>query len=230
MADGQFIVFEGPEGGGKTIQAAALAEWLRARGHEIVQCREPGGTVLGERIRNVLLGRDDYAILPEAETLLLSAARAQLVRTVILPALRSGAVVICDRYVASTFAYQGGGSGLPEAALRDISRFATGGLEPDVVVLLDVPVDVGLRRRMDDPASVNRIDLAGRAFHARVRETFLRLADEAPARWAVIDATQPVLQVTRAVREAVTSRLPALEMNATERAPRDEPAAAIKRP
>lgn len=206
MDSGRFIVFEGPEGGGKTLQAAVLADWLRSLGHEVVQCREPGGTPLGERIRDVLLGRDDCAILPEAETLLLSAARAQLVRTVIRPALRAGAIVICDRFVASTLAYQGGGSGLPETPLREISRFATGGLEPDLVFLLDVPVEVGLRRRMNDPASVNRIDLAGRAFHERVREAFLRLASASPALWAVIEATGPVEQVANEIRETVLTR------------------------
>lgn len=207
VGDGSFIVFEGPEGGGKTLQAAALAGWLRSHGHDVVQCREPGGTPLGERIRDVLLGRDDCAILPEAETLLLSAARAQLVRAVIRPALRSGAVVICDRFVASTLAYQGGGSGLPEPPLREISRFATGGLEPDLVLLLDVPVEIGLGRRMNDPASVNRIDLAGRAFHERVRDTFLRLASASPAQWTVIDATRPAEQVADAIRETVMARL-----------------------
>jgi dTMP kinase len=207
VAPGAFIVFEGPEGGGKTLQAAFLADWLRAEGHEVVQCREPGGTALGERIRDVLLGRKDYAILPEAETLLLSAARAQLVRTVIQPALRQGAIVICDRFAASTLAYQGGGSGLPEEALGDIARVATNGLQPDLVILLDLPVEVGLRRRLDEAGSVNRIDLASRDFHERVRAAFRHLAADDPARWTIIDATRAVDAIARDVRDAVRRRI-----------------------
>ncbi len=223
MAPGAFIVFEGPEGGGKTLQAAFLADWLRAEGHEVVQCREPGGTALGERIRDVLLGRKDYAILPEAETLLLSAARAQLVRTVIQPALRQGAIVICDRFAASTLAYQGGGSGLPEEALGDIARFATNGLQPDLVILLDLPVEVGLRRRLDEAGSVNRIDLASRDFHERVRAAFRHLAADDPAHWVVIDATQPADAVAGEVRKAVRRRLGKLQTRGHGDPPRAQP-------
>lgn len=223
MAPGAFIVFEGPEGGGKSMQAAALADWLRTAGHEVVQCREPGGTPLGERIRDVLLGREDYAILPEAETLLLSAARAQLVRTVVEPALRLGAIVVCDRFAASTLAYQGGGAGLPADALCDIARFATGGLQPDLVILLDLPVEIGLRRRLEEAGSVNRIDLAGREFHERVRASFRAQAARDPTRWTVIDASRSVGDVARDVRAAVQRRIDELQMRGQEDAPREPP-------
>lgn len=184
-----FVVFEGPEGGGKSTQIARLADRLRACGHEVVETREPGGTRLGNAVRGILLGLDDYAILPQTEVLLLAAARAQHVREVIVPALSRNAWVLCDRFVDSTYAYQGGGSGLDLDRLRAIQDYATDGLRPDVVVLLDVPVEIGLRRRHADPASVNRIDLAGTSFHQRVREAYLALAAASPATWLVVDAT-----------------------------------------
>ncbi len=185
---GKFVVFEGPEGGGKTLQARLLADRLRINGHDVVETREPGGTRVGNEIRSVLLGLGDYTMLPETETLLLAAARAQHVREVIRPALERGAWVVCDRYVDSTYAYQGGGGGLDHNALQVIQTFATGGLEPDIRILLDVPVALGLRRRHADPASVNRIDLAGMAYHQRVRDRYLELAATSPAGWIVIDA------------------------------------------
>lgn len=185
---GFFIVFEGPEGGGKSLQAGRLAERLRADGSDVVVTREPGGTKVGDEIRAVLLGLRDYAILPETEVLLLAAARAQHVREVIRPALERGALVVCDRFVDSTFAYQGGGSGLDIPLLRTIQDFATGGLEPNIRFLLDLPVQVGLQRRHAEPASVNRIDLADIAFHQRVHDAYLELVAAAPMQWVVIDA------------------------------------------
>ncbi|MBA3379175.1 MAG: dTMP kinase, partial [Chloroflexia bacterium] len=144
---GKFVVFEGPEGGGKTLQAGLLADTLRIAGLDVVQTREPGGTRVGDKIRSVLLELGDYTILPETEVLLLAAARAQHVREVIHPALERGAWVICDRFVDSTYAYQVGGSGLDLGPIRTIQAFATNGLEPDIRILLDVPVATGLQRR-----------------------------------------------------------------------------------
>lgn len=185
---GKFIVFEGPEGGGKTLQAGLLAERLHRAGFDVVSTREPGGTPVGNAIRSVLLGQGGYTMLPETEVLLLAAARAQHVRDVIRPALDRGAWVVCDRFVDSTFAYQGGGSGLDLGPIRSIQAFATGGLEPDLRILLDVPVAIGLQRRYATPESVNRIDLADITYHQRVRDTYLALAAEAPHGWIVIDA------------------------------------------
>lgn len=187
----RFVVFEGPEGGGKTLQSGRLAERLRKNGFEVIKTREPGGTALGDEVRAVLLKQGDYTILPEAEVLLLSAARAQHVREVIRPALERGAWVVCDRFVDSTYAYQGGGGGLDLASIRSIQAFATGGLEPDIRILLDLPVAVGLQRRYADAASVNRIDLADAAFHQRVRDRYLELAAGSPTGWIVIDAQAP---------------------------------------
>ncbi|MDQ3656526.1 MAG: dTMP kinase [Chloroflexota bacterium] len=185
---GKFVVFEGPEGGGKTLQAGLLADSLRGAGFDVVLTREPGGTRVGNQIRSVLLGLGDYTILPETEVLLLAAARAQHVREVIGPGLDRGAWVVCDRFVDSTYAYQGGGSGLDLGPIRAIQAFATDGLEPDIRILLDVPVAIGLQRRYADPASVNRIDLADSAYHQRVREAYLALAEESPGDWIVVDA------------------------------------------
>jgi dTMP kinase len=189
---GRFIVFEGPEGGGKTLQVRTLADRLRLTGVEVAETREPGGTRVGDSLRTLLLGlgEGDYAILPETEVLMLAAARAQHVREVIAPALARGAWVICDRYVDSTYAYQGGGHGIDLHQLEPIQRYATGGLEPDLRVLLDVPVEVGLARRHADPASINRIDLAAIDFHQRVRTMYQQLAAASPQSWLVIDAEQ----------------------------------------
>jgi dTMP kinase len=203
-ASGTFFVFEGPEGGGKSLQASRLAASLREDGYQVVLTREPGGTPLGEEIRTLLLRRDGYTMLPAAEALLMSAARAQHVADVIRPALVAGAVVICDRFVDSTYAYQGGGRGLAEEPLRAIQHFATDGLEPDLRILLDVPVEVGLARRLAERQSVNRIDAASAAFHERVRRSFLALAAPSPERWVVIDAQQPVDTVARLVRQAIS--------------------------
>lgn len=190
---GRFIVFEGPEGGGKSLQVRNLAARLRAAGHDIVETREPGGTRIGDGLRSLLLGLGDgdYAILPETEVLMLAAARAQLVREVIVPALSRGSWVLCDRFVDSTYAYQGGGHGLDLNQLRPIQHYATGGLEPDLRILLDLPVEVGLARRHADPESVNRIDLASIDFHQRVRSMYQQLVNNDPATWLVIDAEQP---------------------------------------
>lgn len=202
-----FITLEGSEGAGKTVQAELLASFLEMEGWEAVLTREPGGTRFGDALREVLLGSSDYAILPESEVLLLSAARAQHVRERIIPALESGRAVICDRFADSTLAYQGGGHGIPIEHLLPIQRFATGGLEPDLRILLDIPVEIGLRRRHDDPSSVNRIDRASRAFHERVRDTFLQLAAANPEGWTVIDAREDMASVARKVHTEVRMRV-----------------------
>lgn len=204
---GAFIVFEGPEGGGKSLQANRLADSLRASGYPVLVTREPGGTRVGESIRSVLLGLHDYAILAETEVLLMAAARAQHVREVILPAQARGQIVLCDRFVDSTYAYQGGGRRLGFEALAAIQRFATDGLEPDLKLLLDVPVDVGLRRRHVDPSSLNRIDLADNDFHERVRQAYIELSLQQPDQWVVVDASETPDDVARSIWAAVSSKL-----------------------
>jgi dTMP kinase len=200
---GRLIVFEGPEGGGKSLQASRLAASLRDDGHEVLLTREPGGTPLGEEIRTLLLRRDGYTMLPVAEALLMSAARAQHVAALIRPALEAGVIVVCDRFIDSTYAYQGAGRGLSMKHLQVIQDFATGGIEPDLRLLLDVPVSIGLARRWAERQSVNRIDAADAEFHERVRQAFLASAAAAPDRWAVIDSRQHVDLVAQDVRAAV---------------------------
>ncbi|HWK80279.1 MAG TPA: dTMP kinase [Thermomicrobiales bacterium] len=204
---GTFIVLEGPEGAGKSVQANRLAASLRALGRTVVQTREPGGTGIGDEIRSVLLRPRDEVVMPETEVLLLAAGRAQHVREKILPALERGDDVICDRYVDSTLAYQGGGRGLPLETLLPIQAYATGGLMPDVRILLDLPVEEGLRRRFADPDSVNRIDQDDLAFHRRVREAYRALAASDPGGWVVIDAARGIEAVEADVVASVRDRL-----------------------
>lgn len=204
-----FIVLEGPEGAGKSYQAGVLSEWLREQGWQVVQTREPGGTAAGNAIRAVLLQSDDLHLKPETEALLMTAARAQHVRELILPSLIGGTAVVCDRFVDSTYAYQGGGSELPMVQLMPLQDFAVGDLQPDIRLLLDVPVEVGLARRHGDEAQVNRIDRAPLAFHERVRFAFLQLAAANPEVWDVIDASASINAVSRQILTAVQSRLQA---------------------
>lgn len=204
---GRFIVFEGPEGAGKSVQANRLAASLRDAGRNVVQTREPGGTPIGDEIRTVLLRLRTDVVMPETEVLLLAAGRAQHVRQVIVPALARGDDVVCDRYVDSTLAYQGGGRGLSLNALRPIQHYATGGLTPDLRLLLDLPVEDGLRRRFADPESVNRIDQDDIAFHERVRAAYLALAAAEPAGWVVIDASRSIDEVAVDVVASVRDRL-----------------------
>lgn len=204
---GPFFTLEGPEGAGKSVQARLLADYLHKQGWEVLLTREPGGTRLGDALRAVLLGANDYAILPESEALLLAAGRAQHVRERIRPALETGMAVVCDRFVDSSLAYQGGGHGLPLADLMSIQHFATGGLEPNLRILLDVPVDVGLLRRHADPASVNRIDRAGQEFHERVRSAYLQLAHADPDGWSVLDGQESVASVASKMHTEIHTRV-----------------------
>jgi dTMP kinase len=207
---GVFITFEGPEGSGKTTQAARLAEALGSAGLPVVLTREPGGTEIGERIRTILLAgdHDQSAIDPRADALLFNAARAQLVADVISPALERGSVVICARYADSTVAYQGAGRGIAIAELRELEAFATIGLKPDLTILLDLPVQVGLRRK--EGAEQTRFETGyDLAFHERVRAGFLGLAEREPERFAVVDAGRSPDEVFAAVSAAV-ARLPRL--------------------
>ncbi|MFZ0059805.1 MAG: dTMP kinase [Acidimicrobiales bacterium] len=196
---GRFIVLEGGEGCGKSTQAELLATHLGAE-----STREPGGTEVGERIRAILLDRDLGQLDPRAELMLMLAARAQHVSQRIRPWLAAGRDVVCDRFSGSTLAYQGYGRGLPlgEIAAADVCSRA--GLEPDLVVLLDLPAEVGAARR-DEPD--DRIEREGKAFFARVADGFRALARGDPDRWVVVDASGPQEEVARRVRAAVAERL-----------------------
>lgn len=201
-----FIAFEGPEGGGKSTQVRAVAAALRRAGVAVTTTREPGGTAIGEQIRAILLGIENRAMLAETETFLLLAARAQHVAEVIGPALARGEVVLCDRFVGATYAYQGYGRGLDLAQLRRLQEFAIGALRPDLTLLYDLPVETGLARRQA-AGEVNRLDAAGVEFHRRVRAGYRELAAAEPARWVTIDASQPLALVTAETLMTIGARL-----------------------
>lgn len=186
-----FISFEGPEGSGKTTQCQRLVQHLVGQGHDVLCTREPGGTAIGQQVREVLFDQKNTAMTPEAEFLLFSASRAQLVREVIGPHLETGGVVVCDRFFDSSLAYQGYGHRLEQGILRKVTRLATGGVQPDMTFLLDIPPEDGLRRRRQQSEQWNRLDGYRMSFHARVRQGFLVLAEAEPERWDVIDASQP---------------------------------------
>ena len=201
-----FITFEGPEGSGKTTQLKLLAEWLREQGYDVLATREPGGTAISEAIRAILLDPAHTEMRPEAEILLFSAARAQIVGQVIRPHLERGGVVLCDRYADSTLAYQGYGHGLDLNILRSITAFATGGLVPDLTIYLDIPIEEGLRRKATGEAREwNRMEAQTLAFHRRVREGYLEMAAAEPDRWLVVDASQPIADVQAAIRQRVAA-------------------------
>jgi dTMP kinase len=194
-AKGLFITIEGPEGSGKTTQASLLRERLESLGQSVVCVREPGGTVLGEKIRELLLGADDDPMSPEAELMLFLSARAQLVSLVIEPALCSGKIMICDRYSDSTVAYQAFGRGLDRDAVESANRIASGSLVPDLTILLDVDVAVGLSR----VRTPNRFDAETEEFHRRVRSGFLAIASEEPDRVKIVDASRTEGEVAQDV-------------------------------
>lgn len=202
-----FITLEGPEGSGKTSQLPALADYLRKAGFEVVVTREPGGTTVGDQIREVLMNLENVSILPRTEILLFLAARAQHVEDLIRPALQAGKLVLCDRFGDSTLAYQGYGHETDLETLRFLLNYSTGGLQPDLTLLLDVPVKAGLERKLDNIEEWNRLDAYAEAFHERVRLGYLSLAAQEPDRWVVIDATQNKAQVQQAMRKAILSRL-----------------------
>jgi dTMP kinase len=201
-----FITFEGPEGSGKSLQARLLVDRLRAAGYLVQDTREPGGTPLGDQLRHLLLMRSDLAIVGRAEALLMCAARAQLVETVIRPSLERGEIVVCDRFGDSTLAYQGYGRGLHVADLRAVISFATAGLEPDMTLLLDVAVDAGLARKQAQ-AAWTRFEGETLAFHERVRAGYLALAAANPTRWVCLDAHRPADAIASDIWQGVTQRL-----------------------
>ena len=201
-----FITLEGPEGSGKTLQLPKLADYLRQSGFDVLTTREPGGTSISEQIRTVLHNLENKEMNPRTEILLFQASRAQLVEQVIRPHLNKGGVVISDRYADSTLAYQGYGHQVDIEPLRVLVTFATGGLKPDLTILLDVDVEIGLRRK-ELKGEWNRLDAYNLEFHQRVRQGYLQLVRAEPERWEVIDASQSPIQVQNEIRRVVTERL-----------------------
>lgn len=202
-----FITLEGPEGSGKSAHIPALAEDLRQQGYEVVVTREPGGTPIGDEIRNTLLKLGNTAMHPTTEILLFQASRAQHVNELIRPALAAGKIVLCDRFADSTMAYQGYGHQTNLEELSQIIRFATGGLQPDLTLLLDVDIEIGLQRRSADGDNWNRLDAKEKAFHQRVRKGYLQMAAADPERWAIVDASQPLQAVCDEIKKVVTAKL-----------------------
>ncbi len=201
-----FITLEGPEGSGKTSHVQPLTDWLSARGLRLFTTREPGGTPIGEQVRGVIHDLQNTEMHPRTETLLYQAARAQIVEQVIRPKLAEGYVVISDRYADSTLAYQGYGHRQDLSQVRALVGYATGGLVPDLTILLDVDVEVGLRRKTKN-GEWNRLDAYQVDFHERVRKGYLDLAAAEPQRWVVIDASRSWEAVQADLRTAILDRI-----------------------
>lgn len=205
LPNGYFLTLEGPEGAGKTTQQAMLADQLRRRGYDVLQIREPGGTPLGERIRELLLKRDGaLPLCPEAELLLFGASRAQLVQEIILPHLQSGGIVVCDRFIDSTTVYQGGARGLDSDFIMEMHGFCTADRLPDLTFLLDLQTQVGFERvisRDGEAVEDDRFQSEATAFHERVRTGFLELARKHPERIRIVPADAPAPTVHAAIME-----------------------------
>ena len=197
---GLFITLEGPEGAGKSTNRDYLAARLAEQGIEVLLTREPGGTPLAERVREILLAPSDEAMAADTELLLVFAARAQHLAQVIRPALARGCVVLCDRFTDATYAYQGGGRGLPEARIAVLENFVQGQLRPDLTLIFDLPIEVGLARAAAR-GRLDRFEQEGCSFFEAVRQAYLHRADSAPQRYRIVDAAQPLGQVQQALDE-----------------------------
>lgn len=204
-----FITLEGPDGSGKSTQFKLLDEFLRQQGYPVLAVREPGGTPIGEQVRQVLHSLHNTDMHPRAEVLLYCASRAQLVWQVIRPHLEAGGIVLCDRYADSTLAYQGYGRRLKLYTLRVILGFATGNLRPDLTLYLDVDCEEGLRRRKSGGEEWNRMDEQTVEFHRRVREGYLAMAQAEPLRWRVVNGARPVEVVAQELQAIVMETLSA---------------------
>lgn len=198
---GRFITLEGSEGAGKTTQLALMRDYLQGLGLPVLVTREPGGTALGEQLRAILLNPNNHEMSLAAETLLLFAARAQHVQQVLRPALAAGSWVLCDRFTDATYAYQGGGRGLPFADIALLERWVQGDLRPNFTLLFDVPVDTGLARTQQRGTDADRFEQEQRDFFERVRLVYLQRATRKPQRYLVLDASQPLTAVSAAIQD-----------------------------
>ena len=204
---GKFIVIDGPDGSGKSTQVRLLAAWLGGEGVDVCVTHDPGGTAIGDEIRRILLDKSHERMSVECELMLYMASRAQLVREVIRPALEAGECVLCDRYISSTIAYQGAG-GADTDAVRTVAEIAVGGLWPDLTIILDVPVEVGLERIAErnggQAALLDRMESKDPNFHRKVRELFRAQVAEAPGRFAVVDGTADAEQTQQQLRKVIS--------------------------
>ena len=210
---GKFITFEGIEGCGKTTQVELICRELDSRGVDYIRTREPGGTQIGEQVRSILLNPKNQELAPTAELLLYLADRAQHIAEKILPALGQGMIVLCDRYMDATLAYQGYGRGLDRVEILELNRLATDGLKPDATFLIDLPVETGLSRatrRNDETGKAHtegRFEEEDLTFHNRVREGYLALADMEPERFKIVDGSQNPEETCRQILSLIDSLL-----------------------
>ena len=202
-----FITLEGPEGSGKTSHIKPLTEWLASQGYKVFATREPGGTNIGEQIRNVIHDLKNTEMHPRTETLLYQAARAQIVEQVIRPKLAEGTIVISDRYYDSTIAYQGYGHQQNLDQVRALVKYATGGLTPDLTILLDIDIELGLKRKTQNASEWNRLDAYDVDFHRRVRAGYLEMVKQEPKRWIVVDASQSWEMVQEELRKIIEAKV-----------------------
>jgi dTMP kinase len=207
VKQGYFITLEGGEGAGKSTNLRFVQQCLEAAGKPVVMTREPGGTALGEALRAVLLNAHQSPVEPMAELLMMFAARAQHVEEVIKPALAEGCWVVCDRFTDATYAYQGGGRGLPEAVIATLEQMVQGDLRPDLTILLDLPVSVGMQRAGQRPGAPDRIEQESLDFFERVRTAYRERANQAPARYCVIDAAADLSSVQTALQQGLAGLL-----------------------
>jgi dTMP kinase len=199
---GKFIVLDGPEGAGKSLQVERLIQSLRRAGRQATAVRDPGSTPVSERIRDILLDKRLPEMDVRTEVFLYMASRAEMVARIIRPALQVGLVVVSDRFVSSTAAYQGAAGGVDAALIWELGRIACGGIEPDLTVILDLDVEAGFARRQQQRQR-DRIELKAREYHEKVRQGFLAMARERPDRFAVVDAARPPDDVARDIEQAV---------------------------
>jgi len=206
MGKGWFITFEGGEGAGKSTMIARTQKWLKNQGHVVVKTREPGGTVLAEQIRNLVLNQEDAPPCATAELLLVFAARAQHLHELIRPELARGSTVVCDRFTDATWAYQGGGRGMPESLIAALEQAVHGDLQPDLTILLDLPVAVGMAR-LKGRGEADRIEQESLAFFDRVRQAYLKRAEAAAHRFVIVDASADVETVWNRLEAILRDRI-----------------------
>ena len=203
---GRFITMEGGEGAGKSTMMGRVADWLENAGHRVVRTREPGGTDLAEKLREILLDRNNISLSGRAELLLLFAARAQHLEELIRPALVRGDWVLCDRFTDATWAYQGGGRGLPRDEIGSLETLVHGDLQPDLTLLLDLPVELGMKRAARR-SQADRFEQESTLFFERVRNAYLERAEAAPERFAVIDAASNMEEVWSQIESVLHQRM-----------------------
>lgn len=203
---GKFITIEGGEGAGKSSMMTRVTDWISQAGHQVIRTREPGGTVLAEKLRDILLDQNNLALCGQAELLLMFAARAQHLEELIRPTLERGDWVLCDRFTDATWAYQGGGRGLPRENIAVLEKLVHGDLQPDLTLLLDLPVEQGLQRAYER-SQADRFEQESVAFFERVRDAYLDRAQAAPERFAVIDASKEIEDVWSQIRRVLRENL-----------------------